>query len=363
MSSDRPERGPYLQQYDHPYSELGPIEPPHDHKEPSKYHNDAGDFPEPFYEEGEGHRSKTEEEDTQNALNQLFPQVPAGPAEHEQEHGNADGMNAEAEAEAELQMQMQLDPTLASEIEAQHQQHEADQHRERSRYRQKRDTGSASATATATPPPASSGTKRKATSRADMLARGGACDFCKRRKLKCSAELPSCLVCRRAGHECVYSQKKQRSKVKLLEERLLELERKLDGGQHQHQAASVSSATQVPALDQDLPGSVDASTTVLDTPSYHYGIPHIDSTFHLSDDEVDPNLDPEITAAHAQDESGTTKDGNMHEPDLMTLADAAAGRDWPWDGMSSEAIARAILASVLETAKGVGDKIISHLSV
>ncbi|WVN88083.1 uncharacterized protein L203_103282 [Cryptococcus depauperatus CBS 7841] len=74
--------------------------------------------------------------------------------------------------------------------------------------------------------------KRKATSRANMLARGGACDFCKRRKLKCSAETPTCANCVKASRECVYSQKRQRSRVKVLEDRLQELERKLAAQQN-----------------------------------------------------------------------------------------------------------------------------------
>lgn len=69
--------------------------------------------------------------------------------------------------------------------------------------------------------------KRKATSRANMLARGGACEFCKRRKLKCSAEEPSCAQCLKMRKECVYSQVKQRSRVRVLEDRLAELEKRL----------------------------------------------------------------------------------------------------------------------------------------
>ena len=69
--------------------------------------------------------------------------------------------------------------------------------------------------------------KRKATSRANMLTRGGACEFCKRRKLKCSAEVPACAMCAKMGKECVYSQVKQRSRVRVLEDRLAELERRM----------------------------------------------------------------------------------------------------------------------------------------
>ena len=84
--------------------------------------------------------------------------------------------------------------------------------------------------------------KRKGSSRANMLTRGGACEFCKRRKLKCSAELPSCSACSRTGRECVYSQKRQKSRVKTLEDRLWELEKRLDPSQPEPAAASNEAA-------------------------------------------------------------------------------------------------------------------------
>jgi hypothetical protein len=174
-----------------------------------------------------------------------------------------------------------------------------------------------------------------------MLARGGACDFCKKRKLKCSAEVPACAACYRAGRECVYSQKKQRSKVKVLEDRLMELERRL--GQR-----GASSEGELPQLDQQA-GVDSVETTTLETPTYHYGVPHINSTFNLPEYDVDHTTTEPVVQAP--------------EPDLMTLADAAAGQDWPWEGMAPEVLARELLASVEGIKGGLGDKIISHLYV
>ncbi|KAK4684956.1 hypothetical protein P7C73_g5204, partial [Tremellales sp. Uapishka_1] len=145
--------------------------------------------------------------------------------------------------------------------------------------------------------------KRKATTRINMLTRGGACEFCKKRKLKCSAETPSCASCRRSGRECVYSQKKQKSRVKVLEDRLVELERKLDGGAAGEQITPESS------------GSDYLSTAEKRT-----------------------------------------------DPGLMTLADAAASDGlYPWEGMSVEAIAAEIAKTVITETKGPGDKIVEHL--
>lgn len=336
QSTHQRDRGAYSLPYDNPYSELGPIDHPHD-QEPPKYDPstsssffDAIRTNEEERDEQEG-RTAQDDADTQNALKQLF-----NPVTDTDEDG------------------LQLDPTLASEIEAQHQH----QH-----HGQPLEVGSAES-------PVESGTgapaKRKATSRADMLARGGACDFCKRRKLKCSAELPSCAACRRSGRDCVYSQKKQRSKVKLLEDRLVELERRL--GQQPHNPTGVppapdliESAAHHQEHQQHSDGAEDGGaaaafadsvdTTILETPSYHYGVPHINSTFHLPDYEVE-NMVQEAEVALPKD----------HEPDLMTLADAAAGRDSAWEGMTPETIAKEIVHAV-DGGKGVGEKIISHLSV
>ena len=196
--------------------------------------------------------------------------------------------------------------------------------------------------------------KRKATSRANMLARGGACEFCKRRKLKCTAEVPSCSTCVRAGRECVYSQKQQRSRVKVLEERLVELEKRLDGGLDQGETSEQgmyrSPATAIdPVVQQLSPNGPWSDTHEWPTESL-YPTPSRSVGFTLPDYDM-------TTPGHDK----------RDEPDLMTLADAATadtrrgdtGR-WPWDGMSVEMIA-AEIGKAVEGGKGVGEKIVGHL--
>jgi hypothetical protein len=246
----------------------------------------------PQYQEGD--QQQTDNDATANALNQLF--------------------NPNVEEE--------FDPTLASTIDAQHKPINEGSIPE--------DVGNT----------VNKNGKRKSSSRVNMLARGGACDFCKQRKLKCSAELPSCAIGARNQHTCVYSQKKQRSKVKVLEDRLAELERRLQPG---------PSGEIAPQQGVNFADSVE--TTILETPTYHYGVPHINSTFNLPEYDVDQHsAEPE--SVH-----------QAPEPDLMTLADAAAGQDWPWEGMAPESIAREILIAVEGVKGGLGDKIISHLYV
>lgn len=182
--------------------------------------------------------------------------------------------------------------------------------------------------------------KRRATSRANMLARGGACEFCKRRKLKCTAELPQCASCRRTGRECVYSQKKQRSRVRILEDRLMELEKRLSergqGGQTagagadtQQAGARLASADSTPMANYDAPSS---------------GV----DLFSLG-------LGDGLTLADVP--------MKRTEPDLMTLADAAAadtGR-YPWEGMAGQDIANALVKHINDKDKGIGQKILQHL--
>ena len=191
--------------------------------------------------------------------------------------------------------------------------------------------------------------QRKATSRANMLARGGACVFCKKRKLKCTAELPSCAACRRAGKECVYAQKKQRSKVRVLEDRLVELEKRLDL-QNGETSSSAPSPTRRQSTEsgQDQMGErggnhherfTDIRVTTPGTGFTFTGLEGLEFNFNP------PPL----------------------EPDLMTLADAAAAGGggassftYPWEGLSEVAIASEIVKAVEGTA-GVGQKILGHL--
>lgn len=213
--------------------------------------------------------------------------------------------------------------------------------------------------------------KRKATSRANMLARGGACDYCKKRKLKCSAELPRCAACARADRECVYNQKQQKSRVRILEDRLAELEKKLSnerGGEGEEAAVpqvgvmesypdSVYAAINASAVGV---GSGSGSGTFI-SPMTHAG--DGDDGFTYSDVGLTSGMDLGFSLDYMGGGSG--KDMEV-EPDLMTLADAAthdriqAGGKYPWDGMTADRIVSEILA-VVGGGKGVGEKIVLFL--
>lgn len=169
--------------------------------------------------------------------------------------------------------------------------------------------------------------KRKAgTSRINMLARGGACEFCKKRKLKCSAEEPTCSACKRMNQPCVYAQKKQRSKVRQLEDRLADLETRLRESQ----------------------GGSDSGMQVSDG-------------FDLSMADAGFTLPGDLSGWFVGD-LALEQDGGET---LMTLADAASGGEennapYAWEAKTEVEIASEIVKAV-EGIEGVGKKILSHL--
>jgi len=232
--------------------------------------------------------------------------------------------------------------------------------------------------------------KRKATSRINMLPRGGACEFCKRRKLKCTAEQPQCRACARSGRECVYSQKQQRSRVRVLEDKLLELERRLDQERqanasnqtgNQPSTATTTAATgpstsspnvlvpPIPAWMSSSTGSVAADTSPGSGTSPAQPLP---SQFLGTETSIHgaPSTGVELFLGLGADAFNLANmpfgPNKGREPDLMTLADAAASdandlSSWPWEGMSPQDIASEIYKTVVENHKGMGEKIITHL--
>ncbi|WRT66138.1 uncharacterized protein IL334_003091 [Kwoniella shivajii] len=201
----------------------------------------------------------------------------------------------------------------------------------------------------------STGTKRKATSRANMLARGAACEFCKKRKLKCSAEVPTCTNCYKVGKECVYSQKKQRSRVRVLEDRLQELEKRLD--QNNNSPSNINTGDRSDLPDNDMNSGVQ-------------GQQQQDQHAENGEDNISNSMyDNEFSALSSFDLgfglTSTTSD--KAEPDLMTLADAAAAdtsvETDSWEGLPPDIVVAEILKAVMgsNNEKSVGEKIVSHL--
>lgn len=62
------------------------------------------------------------------------------------------------------------------------------------------------------------------------LKRGDACLYCRKRRIRCSANKPSCDNCTKLNRECVYDTGKPVSRVKQLEDKVAELQDMLRGG-------------------------------------------------------------------------------------------------------------------------------------
>ncbi|KAI9036449.1 Zn(II)2Cys6 transcription factor [Aspergillus affinis] len=81
---------------------------------------------------------------------------------------------------------------------------------------------------------------------------GHACNPCRRRKLRCSRELPACQHCRKSAHECLYEAK--RAKPGMKTGALDNLHRRLDGLERsieRHQAKLESLEAEEPCQDSD----------------------------------------------------------------------------------------------------------------
>ena len=100
------------------------------------------------------------------------------------------------------------------------------------------------------------------------LRRGDACLYCRKRRIKCTAEKPSCQNCNKLKRECIYDSGKPVSRVKQLEEKVAELEDMLKvgpvagGGQRSTSSAEASRSGSIsngapgaPPLAQSSTGS------------------------------------------------------------------------------------------------------------
>jgi hypothetical protein len=100
-----------------------------------------------------------------------------------------------------------------------------------------------------------------------------ACILCRKRKLKCDSNKPSCGTCSRLNHHCEYSEERKKSGpkrgyVKLLEARLKQVENMLESrdtpaenGQRRTQSTTNAQVPFVPMPSMDVPNGSDATMT------------------------------------------------------------------------------------------------------
>ncbi|ODN84983.1 hypothetical protein L202_00828 [Cryptococcus amylolentus CBS 6039] len=103
------------------------------------------------------------------------------------------------------------------------------------------------------------------------LRRGDACQYCRKRRIRCSADKPSCQHCLKSGRECIYDIKKPTSRVQQLEDKVAQLEsllkrtETLDGQEHRRNASeavpsSLPSSSSLPAMPIAGPSSLPSTT-------------------------------------------------------------------------------------------------------
>ncbi|KAJ9096407.1 hypothetical protein QFC21_005229 [Naganishia friedmannii] len=148
-----------------------------------------------------------------------------------------------------------------------------------------------------------------------VLPRGGACDFCKRRKLRCDGVRPECGHCAK-NHGTPIADELRFSVTAELEQRLGEIGDPLHGGLHDSLAGIEQSASPspIPALampmDANLPSQGDVDVG-------HGAVEDMDQGLH-----IDPILKQVVQAAeaehqHQQNEQHHHEQGNVHQEDVM----------------------------------------------
>ncbi|CAE6462863.1 unnamed protein product [Rhizoctonia solani] len=103
------------------------------------------------------------------------------------------------------------------------------------------------------------------------MNRFGACLVCRRRKLRCDATQPECGRCCATGNTCQYQDPACRSRTKVLQDHIKELEAKIEQVEHQLREPSGSSHTSVSSiycesnLNPILPPQSDPQATSLES--------------------------------------------------------------------------------------------------
>ncbi|WVQ95964.1 hypothetical protein IAU59_003063 [Kwoniella sp. CBS 9459] len=163
------------------------------------------------------------------------------------------------------------------------------------------------------------------------LRRGDACLYCRKRRIRCSADKPTCQHCAKTGRECIYDSGKPVSRVKQLEEKVAELEHLLKGGvahiasgegngsepstsrKESVSSASASASASVPPMPslQHHSSSDQSNSTASDTA--------MDQAPHFTDTSYTQLPDPQSSTSYSYD---TTSAGNSGESFDFNMLDA-----------------------------------------
>ncbi|CAE6342149.1 unnamed protein product [Rhizoctonia solani] len=107
-----------------------------------------------------------------------------------------------------------------------------------------------------------------------VLDRFSACLVCRRRKLRCDGAQPECKRCHATGYTCQYQDPVYRSRTRVLQDRIKEIESKIEEIQLQRARSSILSQTSSPSggnesasVDVLPPQSITQSTSPPATPA------------------------------------------------------------------------------------------------
>ncbi|WVW86826.1 hypothetical protein I302_108881 [Kwoniella bestiolae CBS 10118] len=153
------------------------------------------------------------------------------------------------------------------------------------------------------------------------LKRGDACLYCRKRRIRCSADKPTCQHCLKSGRECVYDTGKPVSRVKQLEEKVAELETLLKSGGDASATAtsrnegetsrreSTASNSQPPPLNHH---SSSNSSQSQDVPMDQSGMGESSTSYGytVSAENFDTNMFESILAAQNGGTGSTPNAGN-----------------------------------------------------
>ncbi|KAH7334930.1 hypothetical protein B0J17DRAFT_94932 [Rhizoctonia solani] len=130
-----------------------------------------------------------------------------------------------------------------------------------------------------------------------MLSRFGACLVCRRRKLRCDATQPECDRCRATGSTCQYQDPAYRSRTRVLQEQIKELEAKIQQIELQREGPRGSSrASDLPINSHSGSNTVSGATSPQSVPQVASPIPVPDGSAHQAADlssHLVPDVSPE----------------------------------------------------------------------
>ncbi|OCF77881.1 hypothetical protein I204_01884 [Kwoniella mangroviensis CBS 8886] len=150
------------------------------------------------------------------------------------------------------------------------------------------------------------------------LKRGDACLYCRKRRIRCSADKPTCQHCLKSGRECVYDSGKPVSRVKQLEEKVAQLENLLksstgqgnseDNGRRESNTSTASTSQPPPLQHHSSSSSSQSQDVPMDLSGMGTGEPSSSTSYEYSgnNENFDINLFDAILGSSTSQNTGSS---------------------------------------------------------